>query len=162
LSPRNLKTLYYALIHPYIEYGLLLWGNTHSTYINKIVILQKKAIRIINKKPYNFHTNDLFSKSNILKIKELAEFQMIKYMYKYNHNKLPPSLGFIFCPLNKTHGYNTRTSLIIYSTTQNIGRLANKFWAQLPVKIRNAKSFTQFKIKAKKYLLSRYYDVTQE
>ena len=49
-----LKSLYFALIHSHINYGLMVWGNANT--IDRIEILQKKAIRIINKKPYNAHT----------------------------------------------------------------------------------------------------------
>ena len=36
--------IYNSLILPYINYGILLWGNNHE----KVTKLQKKAMRIIN------------------------------------------------------------------------------------------------------------------
>ena len=46
--PENiLYSLYCTLILPYINYGVLIWGNTCKTYLEKIFKLQKWAIRTI-------------------------------------------------------------------------------------------------------------------
>ena len=37
-----------GLIQPYISYDILIWVNTNSTTIQRIVSLQKRAIQIIN------------------------------------------------------------------------------------------------------------------
>ena len=47
LNRKHLLTLYYALIYPYLDYGITLWGSTHNSYIKTLFIKQKKAIRII-------------------------------------------------------------------------------------------------------------------
>ena len=45
----TLLLLYFALIHPHLLFGLVLWGNTaNSTYLSKLHRLQNKAIRIIS------------------------------------------------------------------------------------------------------------------
>lgn len=45
-----LKSLYYSLIHSHMVYGIQAWGN--ATKISQIEILQKRAIRIINRKAF--------------------------------------------------------------------------------------------------------------
>ena len=57
----------HPLILPYINYGVLIWGNTCKIYLNKIFKLQKWAIRTISNSYYRSHTGSLFSKFNILK-----------------------------------------------------------------------------------------------
>ena len=52
---KHLKTLYDSLIHPYFSYGIVLWGSTYSSYLQKIRICQKKAIRHIYRSAYNAH-----------------------------------------------------------------------------------------------------------
>ena len=44
-----LVNIYNALITPYLTYGLISWGGacTCKTYLNKILILQKGALRLI-------------------------------------------------------------------------------------------------------------------
>ena len=49
LQQIHMKTLYYSLIPPYFNYGCLLWGNTHKTFMHKLEVLQRKTIRTITK-----------------------------------------------------------------------------------------------------------------
>ena len=37
-----LVNLYYALIYPFLTYGLIVWGNTYSTTLQPLFILQKR------------------------------------------------------------------------------------------------------------------------
>ena len=48
LDLTSLLKLYYALIHSQINYGLIVWGNTYSSYLTRLKILRNKAIRIVN------------------------------------------------------------------------------------------------------------------
>ena len=46
--PRHLLlNLYHALISPYLNYGICAWGNCPQTYLNKILVLQKRALHLI-------------------------------------------------------------------------------------------------------------------
>ena len=40
-----LKQLYYALIYPYLNYAVVVWGNTYQSNLNKLCSLQNKCIR---------------------------------------------------------------------------------------------------------------------
>ena len=102
-----LKTLYYSLINPYIEYGLLLSGATQTTLKN-IQTKQKKAITIINHADRNTHTNPLFRNLNIFKLTELYEHQVSKFMYRHNNSTLPKPLKEMFTTSRTIHQYNTR------------------------------------------------------
>ena len=42
-----LLNLYYALIYPFLIYGVIVWDNTHPSTIEPLYILQIKAVRII-------------------------------------------------------------------------------------------------------------------
>ena len=44
----TLLSLYNSLIYPYITYCIHAWGNAFPAHIKPIVLLQKKAVRIIN------------------------------------------------------------------------------------------------------------------
>ena len=81
LNLHNLLTLYYTLFYPYIDYGITLWGSTHKTVINKIVVKQKKAIRIISNAKYNENTNPLFFAHKILKTQDIYKLKLSKYIY---------------------------------------------------------------------------------
>ena len=49
LNKPSLKKLYHSLISSHINYGLLVWGTTYPSYLTKLIKLQNKAIRIVNK-----------------------------------------------------------------------------------------------------------------
>ena len=96
LDTKALNILYQSLIVPYMTYCVEIWGNTYKTIIKPIVILQKRAIRIINKTDYYHPTNKLFMNSNLLKFNDLVEFKIAKIMYKIINNKFPDCVQNLF------------------------------------------------------------------
>ena len=70
----TLLSLYYALIHPYLIYAALAWGSTYEVHLKPIIILQKKAIRAINKVHFLAHTTPLFFSNRILKFLDLIKY----------------------------------------------------------------------------------------
>ena len=42
-----LTNIYKSLILTYLTYGLVAWGNTSKNYLNTIVVLQKRVLRLI-------------------------------------------------------------------------------------------------------------------
>ena len=69
ILPRQiLSNIYTSLVTPHLNYGILLWGHD-ATRIDK---LQKKAIRTIKKSKYNAHTEPIFKKIQLLKLKAAA------------------------------------------------------------------------------------------
>jgi len=96
LPKDNLQTLYFALIHPHLTYGILAWGNSKATILRKTETLQKRAIRTINNRKYNSHTDPLFRECGILKISDLFQMDTLLFMHDYINNRLPKSFRGIF------------------------------------------------------------------
>lgn len=156
LPRKQLKILYHSLIQPHIEYGLILWGTTHSTYINRIAVLQKKVIRIINRTAFNEHTNQYFVNMKILKLNELYELQVAKYMYRYMNQLLPQG---IYCAFNLNqhdHQYNTRRIFRNYYATSEINNIGHSIWSNLTDTIKKANNINTFKKRLKQSLLDKY------
>ena len=74
-------SLYYTVVQPYLTYGIILWGSTYQCHLKQVSILQKKAIRCINKLYYNAHTEPLFIRNKILKLDDLYKFELSKFMF---------------------------------------------------------------------------------
>ena len=85
-----------ALVQPYISYGILTWGNANSSVLQKVVLLQKRAIRIINNANFNDHTEPLFKHSEILRLNDLYEYQVCLFMHDFLNKKLPQSFDGMF------------------------------------------------------------------
>ena len=81
-----LITLYKSLFVPHINYGSLLWGHAGGA-LDKI---QKKAVRTITYSNYIAHSQPLLKELNLLKVKDLFELQILKFLFKLYHNNLPP------------------------------------------------------------------------
>ena len=69
VSLKILRSIYFAIFDSYLSYCCLAWAQNCST-IQRIVILQKKAVRIINCQPRNSHTNPLFKQTSILEFQD--------------------------------------------------------------------------------------------
>jgi len=47
LPYKVLATIYYAIVHPHLLYGIEIYGNTHRSYLNKSMVLNNKLLRIL-------------------------------------------------------------------------------------------------------------------
>ena len=55
LSQEALIILYYALVHPlgpHLLHGIVAWGSAFPTYLNSLVSLQNKAVRVVDSGNY--------------------------------------------------------------------------------------------------------------
>ena len=48
-----------------------MWGSTYQSNLNRIIVLQKKIIRIISKVSFDAHTGVLFKEQEILKFSDI-------------------------------------------------------------------------------------------
>ena len=79
----NLLQLYYALVHPLLLYGLIIWGSTYKSYLSKLKILQNKAIRIVSGAHYRDTTKPIYAKLKILQLENLCKFKTGKFVYNW-------------------------------------------------------------------------------
>ena len=115
---------------------------------------KKRVIRTISNAPSRENTNPLFIKNNILKITDLYKHSLGCYLYKNQH---------LIENHNRNHNYFTRHRDDIYvpyarlrTTEQSVIRNALMIWGDIPVNIRNCRTFTHFKIQFKKFLIDQY------
>lgn len=107
LPPNILRTLYCSLVCSLLNYGILVWGFVS----NRLEKLQKKIIRIISNSKFNAHTEPLFKRLNLLKVKDLFKLNVLKFYFKHQNSTLPAYfMSFTFVSGNQTHQYNTRHS----------------------------------------------------
>ena len=85
----TLLTLYYSFIYPYFNYCNCIWGNTCKTYLIPLINLQKMAMRIIEGAERRAHTENIFTKLNILNMNKLYVYCSQLFLFKYHFHKLP-------------------------------------------------------------------------
>ena len=77
--------IYKSLVHPYLTYGLAAWGQACKTYLNKILILQKRALRLLYFTDWHEHAIPLFLDANVLRITFLYYESVSTLMYDINN-----------------------------------------------------------------------------
>jgi len=149
-----LISCYYSLIYPYLDYCVVVWGGASKVHIDKLVLLQKRALRVITNSSYREHTNPLFIRTRILKLEDLYKFELCIYMYKRC------ALGEI---VRAGHSYDTRKredAIPVFqrlSLSQNsLSYAAPRAWNALPDHLRCMPNLNRFKSELKAYLLSNY------
>ena len=90
--------------------GSQIWSQTSNTYVDKILLIQKNAVRIISFAEFNAHTNPIFKKLKILKIKDHISLQNCLLAYDFINKKLPRSFNNTFSELKDIHSIETRIS----------------------------------------------------
>ena len=149
----TLKQLYYNLIYSHLNYNVCSYGSTYNTHINRLYLLQKKAIRIINNAPFLAHTDPLFRSCKILKIHDI--FKLNVGMYMYDHG--------LSGQYSRVHEHDTRhhddliPDQIRLSVCQNsLSVVGPNIWNSIPSEIQISPSRKSFKFRYKDYLLSFY------
>ena len=106
----TLLTVYRSLIQPYLSYGIAVWGQAAPTNLQKILILQKRALRLIYFKPFRFHAVPLFKLSNALPLNLLYFKTICLIMHDVFNNVTPPNISKIFTCSSQIHHHYTRFS----------------------------------------------------
>ena len=158
-----LYSLYCTLVLPYINYGILIWGNTYNTYLSKIHRLQKWAVRTISFEHYRCHSNPLFKKHKILNVYDTFKLDLGVFMYKHHAELLPKVFINYFRKHNQYHNYTTRNAQN-YSfhnakktfSDRSIRTSGPVLWNSIDKKLKQARTVKEFRNMFKTNLLETY------
>ena len=104
-----LRTIYFAISDSHINYANLIWGqNLHA--LSRIIILQKKALRIMNFQSRDSHSSPLFKSNHILKLEDKILIENIIFVNKSFNNLLPPIYKSWFTFRSDVHNDQTVSS----------------------------------------------------
>ena len=180
LSMKVMKNVYYSLVYSHILYAIEAWGSGFKTDLDKLLILQKRALRLMT---YNdvyptvpgplISSVPIFVKLGILKITDIYKYQVSKFIFKCI-NKLAPLNFQSWFNINHTrHGHRTRLNMNIvdgnkvnnlfipFARTTNYGLKQMKvngprIWNALPDNLKNLTSLHVFSRKLKIHYISEY------
>ena len=119
-----MKNIYYSLIYSHIIYAIEVWGSAFKTELDKILILQKRAIRLMAFNdaypitPGLLRPSDpIFSKLNFLKVEDIFKFQVSKFVFKCLYGNTPLKFCNWFTLNYEKYGHRTRSN---YNTNNGI------------------------------------------
>ena len=148
-----LHNLYFSFIYPYLNYCVVIWGGTFSTHLQPLRVIQKRAIRTVNKKPYLHHTNPLFFHSALLKLDDIFKLKICNYLYKNN----------LTITFYRHHDYGTRFAnllLPVYqrltATQRSINFIGPSIWNLLPQDLKESPSIHSFNRRLREYFIEAY------
>ena len=159
-----MKTLYYSFFYSHLQYGILLFGkSTYAYSIDRLRILQKKAIRLVKNVNYNSHTQPIFKELSILNIDSIIDIELMKFMYKYDNNMLPVTLNNLLIRSNEIHNYETRNADVPLTVKTHFAPLSDSFlvagpniWKKVTKDDRNIENIGNFIAKMKKQIIVSY------
>ena len=155
-----LLLLYNTMILPHVNYCAIVWASASHSFINRILILQKRAVRFIMNLGFRDHTSKFFSDLRILRINDIYYYQLGVFMYKCFNNLVPENFASYFALTIDIHSHNTRSKGKFYhniaktSVYQNSVRINGpRLWNKLDIKIRSCRSIDTFKSALKDFLI---------
>ena len=96
ITPKMKIILYKAIVKPYFEYGIELWGNATKNNLKKINYLNKRAVRVICGLPRRESTKIPRMDKCILTLKDIYKFSVLKFGYSVVNEKVPSPILTIF------------------------------------------------------------------
>ena len=152
LPNATLLTIYKTIILPNISYAITMWGCANSSSLNRIHILQKKALRICCKVHYLHHSTPLFISNQLLNIFDIYLKETAIFMYKYHSNLLPTFFNTLFHTHESVHEHNTRNKSNLspnFKRTKmgqkSISFHGTKIWNNLSNCLKSSSSLSIFK-----------------
>ena len=161
--------LYYALVHPHLTYGILIWGSTYKSYLNTLQLSQNKVMRAIIKQRSSDKITPTYRRLQVLKIYDLYKLETAKFMHQFSDKSLIEK--YFTCIIEKyftcitfVHRHSTRTSerndyfLPHFSTSRlqrSIRFFGVKIWNSIPSKFKNL-SLKKFISEYKLHLINEY------
>ena len=133
VSLKILRSIYFAIFDSYLSYCCLVWAQNFST-IQRILIVQKNAVRITNFQPRSFHTSPLFKQNSILKFQDKICLENVLFVSKSLNNLSPSIFNTWFSFSSDQHNYETSSS-----TQGNLMKLFYKTNRYRPVNLKFSK-----------------------
>ena len=160
--PRNiLRMLYMTLIYPHFNYCNIIWGSATKTTLEPLFLLQKKAVRLVNKSNYLAHTFPIFQSLFILNIHQVFKLNCLTFMYKCLKLGKFPEFKNNLIRISSSSSYNTRNHELFRLPRERLNIckfsfyvIGIKFWNELNNDIKDCVNIHAFKRKLKTISLS--------
>ena len=158
-TKKILLNVYYALIYSLLVYAIPVWGNADATYLNNILILQKKVVRMItfrdglSEEPRLLaHSAPIFKELEVLTVYDIYNLQTAKFVHESINCNNPSQFHqfYMYTPCNhNTYDVRNLNLRIPMARTKHYGLNSIKnrgahIWNDIPHNLRDMmlKTFT--------------------
>ena len=138
-------------------------GSAAVAQLNRLVVLQKRAIRILSGSQCLAHSSPLFANLKLLKLVDINKYLILLFLFKHKHFILPAVCMHLVRISDTVCSHNTCTySYFSYSTCRtirqelDIGHRGPVIWNTLPATITQLSYITAFKKSLLVHFFSKY------
>ena len=136
LDPKVLRNIYYAIVYSHLSYGVEAWGSACTSDLENILILQKKAVRILTGNRYFQiygeeaaplpRSEPLFKTLEILKFEDIFKVCIANFVYSTlaRDNPIVFWEWFTYSHLIHSHA-TTSTTQVISNNYFDVGTVEN-------------------------------------
>ena len=100
--------LYNALFLPFLKYGLTVWGQTFTSYIDPVFQDTKKAVRAISFQPRMSPSLPIFNDFMLPKLFEIFELRLLALIFDAVNKTSPSCFHDFFLLISSVHQCSTR------------------------------------------------------
>jgi hypothetical protein len=159
MSPSSLIMLYYSLFYSSLSCGIIFWD--HSSYSQKLFILQKRAIRTIKGQGNRTSCRTIFKQLKILLLKSQYIYSILLFVIKHKN---------YFTSNFTRHNMQTRQCDDFYLPSSSLPVFQNgvyytgvKVFNNLPLELKRLiESPTKCKVSIRRYLVSHCFYTLDE
>uniref|UniRef100_A0A1B6M6W0 Alkylated DNA repair protein AlkB homologue 8 N-terminal domain-containing protein n=1 Tax=Graphocephala atropunctata TaxID=36148 RepID=A0A1B6M6W0_9HEMI len=152
------KTAYFSLFESHLRYGIIIWGNSSHYNLQRVLVAQKKVIRILADLNPLDSCRAAFLELKILTVVSLYIYEVICFAMSHNLTRL-----------GETHPYNTRNAnnfaLPIHHlalSEEKPSYMRSKLYNLLPNHLKAITDVRHFKKEARQWLLERTFYTIEE
>ena len=180
VNMKVMKTLYYSLVYPHLTYAIEVWGSAGITILNRLLVLQKRIVRMLTysdtrKSDYSFpSSNPIFFKEQVLKVFDIFKMRIAQFIYSCLNKTSPVNFHSWFKLTMQIHSHNTRSQYIEIRKSISTNNLfipsartshyglklikvqGPKIWNEIPPLTRNINSPKRFIKKFRNEMIESY------
>jgi len=108
------------------QYCFISWGTANNSVLQRLSVLQNNILRIMTFTKYRCHLTPLYKNLKILKMNDIYQFELAKFMHKFHHGKLPEIYKEYFQETSSVHSYQTRFANMENYFTHRVSSNAGK------------------------------------
>ena len=142
LDRNSMLLIYNSLVENRLRYGILSWSTASTEQLNRLKVLQNRALRYIDFSPISTTILPIYAQFNVLPLGNLIDLHRATYMFSLSKNDLP--LVFRSYCKRPTHGYATRFSEANFTIPKHNSRLSESsikylgpsIWSRIPIHLK--------------------------
>ena len=109
LDRKTVCMLYYLLICSRMQYSIVTWGTANKMFMQELNVKLYNIVRTITYSSKYCPVTPLNKTFNFLKLEDINQLELAKFMYQLHHSKFKTALNDCFVDIANIHSHNTRT-----------------------------------------------------